>query len=52
MDSNNYGKTEEELKEVVIRACRQMMQSLEQEPSAILEGEDMGDIPERITGGG
>ena len=50
MDSNDDRKMEDDLREDVIRACRQLMQSLEQEPSVILEGEETGDVPDSIIG--
>ena len=52
MDSNNGRMMGDDLREDVIRACNWLAESLEQEPSAILEGEDMSEILEQITGGG
>lgn len=40
MDSNNDKKMEDDLREAVNKAFRQLIRSLEQEPSVILEGED------------
>lgn len=50
MDSNDDRKMEEELREAVIRTCRQLMQRLKQEPSVILEGKDTDDVPDSLIG--
>jgi len=44
MDSND------DMRKAVARACKQLMHSLEQEPSVILEGEDTGDVPDSLIG--
>ena len=48
MDSNNDKNVEDELRESVAKACRQLMQSLEQEPSVILEHNEAGDVPDSV----
>jgi len=48
MDSNDDKKMEDELRELAARACRQIMRSLEQEPSVILEGDEAGDLPDSV----
>ena len=50
MDNNNDTKMEDDLRKSVARACRQLMRSLEQEPSVILEGEEMDDVPDALIG--
>jgi hypothetical protein len=48
MDSNNDKKIEADLRESVARACRQLIRSLEQEPSVILERDEAGDVPDSV----
>ncbi len=48
MDSSDNRKMDEELKKAVSRACKQVMKSLEQEPSVRLEGEDTDDVPDSL----
>jgi len=50
MDNDDDKKMEDELREAVTKACRQLMRSLEQEPSVILEGQDTDDMPEALIG--
>jgi len=42
MDNNDDKKMEADLRKIVNEAFRQLMRSLEQEPSVILEGEEQG----------
>jgi DNA-binding protein Fis len=48
MDGNDDQKMEDELRKSVTKALRQVMRSLEQEPSVILEGEETGDVPDVV----
>ena len=48
MDNNDNTKMENDLRKSVARACRQLMRSLEQEPSVILEGDEEGDPPDSV----
>ena len=48
MDINDDQKMEDDLRKSVAKAFRQVMRSLEQEPSAILEGEETGDLPDAV----
>ena len=50
MDSNDDKKMEDDLKKAIPKAFRQLMRSLEQEPSVILEGEDSDDVPDALIG--
>jgi hypothetical protein len=49
MDSNGDEKMEDELRLAVAKACKQIIQSLEQEPAVILESEDADDIPDSLS---
>jgi hypothetical protein len=48
MDSNDDKKMEDDLRESVAKACRQLMQSLEQEPSVTLESDEAGNMPNSV----
>jgi hypothetical protein len=48
MDNNDDTKMEDDLRKSVARACRQLMRSLEQEPSVILERDEAGDVPDSV----
>lgn len=48
MDSNDDKKMEDNLRESVVKAHRQIIRSLEQEPSVILDGEEIGDVPDSV----
>jgi hypothetical protein len=50
MDSNDDKKMEADLREEIPKAFRQLMRSLEQEPSVILESGDTADIPDSLIG--
>lgn len=48
MDDNDDKKMEADLRKIVNKAFRQLMRSLEQEPSVILESEDQGNEMEPL----
>ena len=48
MDDNDDKKREDDLRESVNKAFRQLMRSLEQEPSVILEYDEVGDVPDSV----
>jgi len=48
MDNNDDKKMEADLRKIVNEAFRQLMRSLEQEPSVILEGEEQGNEMEPL----
>jgi hypothetical protein len=48
MDDNDDKKREDDLRESVNKAFRQLMRSLEQEPSVILECDEVGDVPDSV----
>ena len=48
MDSDDDKKMEDDLREAVAKAFGHLIQSLEQEPSVILEGEEIDDVPDSV----
>jgi hypothetical protein len=48
MDNNNDKEMEDDLRKLAAKACRKIMRSLEQEPSVILESDEVGDVPNSI----
>jgi hypothetical protein len=48
MDSIDDKKMEDGLRELAAKTCRQIMRSLEQEPSVMLEGDKAGNVPDSV----
>ena len=48
MDSNDDQKMEDDLREAVTKAFRQVIRSLDQEPSVMLESDEAGNLPDSV----